>query len=107
MQISFSPTRCDARLELVKTGDCLTINGETFDFSTLPEGGTIPFGMVPSNWIVGPVERIAGQLHLVLCLPHGPEPHHQEAFPVPLNVTADGPIMLPTMSGRELSHVDA
>lgn len=107
MHISFSPMRCDAALELSKTNDILTINGEAFDFSSLPDGGTIPFGMVPSEWIAGPVNRVAGELHLVLLLPHGPDPQQAEAFPQPVAITTNGPILLPTMIAGEPTHVDA
>lgn len=99
--------RCDDRLELSRTNDILTINGEAFDFSSLPDGATIPFGVVPNEWIAGPVTRIAGELHLVLLLPHGPDPQHAEAFPQPVVITTNGPITLPITIAGEPAHVDA
>lgn len=96
MHISFSPQRRDDRLELEKSqGDRLRINGELFNFNPLPDGGTIPAGTIPCEWIIGPVERINGDLHVTLVLPHGPNPIQAVAFPQPITVTADGPIAVP------------
>src|SRR5690606_1965484 len=104
MRISFSPQQRDDTLTVSKSGDTLTINGEAFDFSSLPDGATIPAGEVPCPWIRGPVERIDGELHLKLRLPLGPPPWaHAVAFPEPITVTEDGPITLPT----EQPDVDA
>lgn len=102
MHVSFSPMRRADALVVSKAGDVLTINGEAFDFSSLPDGATLPAGTVPCEWISGPVERIGGEIHLTLILPHGPKPSQAVAFPAPLTVTADGPISIP-----EGSHVDA
>lgn len=96
MFISFSPQRRDDVLTLEKThGDRLRINGELFNFNPLEDGDTIPAGEIPCEWIVGPVERIEGELHLTLILPHGPSPSRAVAFPEPITVTEDGPINLP------------
>lgn len=100
MRISFSPVRRDDTLTVVKSGDVLTINGEAFDFSSLPEGATIED--VPSDWIVGPVHRTDGEIVLTLILPHGPNPPQPVAFPEPIVVAEDGPINLPGVD-----HVDA
>ena len=95
MRISFSPMRCDDELTVIKSGDALTINGATYDFSPLPDGATIPAGEIPCEWIVNDVERIDGEIHLTLILPHGPNPPEEVAFPEPIIVTEDGPITLP------------
>jgi len=95
MRISFSPQRRDDLLEVIKDGDILIINGEAFDFTSLPDGGTIPAGTVPCAWIASDVERIEDELHLTLVLPHGPNPSQAVAFPEPITVTEDGPIAIP------------
>ncbi len=95
MIIDLSPQRRDDVLEVTKAGDALTIDGVAFDFSALPDGATIPAGEVPCEWLVGPVERIAGELHLTLILPHGPNPSQAVAFPAPLIDPPDGVIALP------------
>lgn len=95
MRISFSPQRRDDTLEVSKTGDVLTINGEAFDFSSLPDGATIQAGAIPCEFIAGPVHRIDGELHLTLILPHGPNPEQWQAFPETLIAPPDGVLHLP------------
>lgn len=95
MNISLSPVRRDDALSVSKSGDILTVNGEDFDFSALPAGATIPAEDVPCEWIVGPVERIDGNLCLTLMLPHGPNPDPSVAFPDPIINPPDGIVSLP------------
>lgn len=95
MHISFSPMRRNDVLAVTKVGDVLTINGETLDLSALPDGATLPAGAVTCKWITGPIERIDGEIHLTLILPHGPNPPPEVAFPDPITVSTDGPITLP------------
>ena len=95
MHITLSPVRLDETLTATRTGDVLTINGEAFDFGLLPEGATLPAEAIASDWIVGPVSRIDGELHLTLRLPHGSNPSQAVAFPKPLVVMVDGEIDLP------------
>lgn len=107
MRISFSPQRRDDALTLEKHGDTLTVNGEIFDFLPLPNGATIPAGSIPCDWIVGPVERVDGEIHLTLILPHGTNPSQEVAFPEPITVTEDGPIDLPAdPQPEEPGHVE-
>jgi hypothetical protein len=77
------------------TGDVLTIDEESFDFSQLPDGATLPAVAIESEHFVGPVERINGELHLTLRLPNGPNPSRAVAFPEPVHVSVDGPVSLP------------
>ncbi len=99
MHISFSPQRPHqpdhAVLTASKTGEVLTINGDSIDLSVIPDGATLPAGAIDSEWIVGPVERIGGVLHVTLLLPHGPNPSPAVAFPEPITVTGDGPVEVP------------
>jgi hypothetical protein len=108
MRIVFSPQRSDGSLTIVKNGDALTINGAAFDFTTLPDGATIRAGDIPSEWIVGPVARIAGEIHITLILPHGPKPSPQVAFPAALVSPPDGPLAIPQdQQTEETDNVDA
>lgn len=94
MHISFTPQRRDDTLTLERTApDRLRINGELFNFGPLQEGDVLP--EVPCEWISGPVERIDGEIHLTLILPHGANPPQEVAFPESITVTEDGPITLP------------
>ena len=83
-------------LDVSIAGDVLTLNGEAFDITQLPEGGTLPAEAIVSEWITGPVSRINGVLHLALRLPLGPNPSQAAAFPEPIHVSEDGPVPLPT-----------
>jgi len=107
MRISFSPQRRDDKLVVTKHGDILTINGNAFDFSSLPDGAIIPEGEIPCEWIIGPVGRVGGEIHLTLILPHGPNPSQAVAFPAPLVGAPDGPITWPADPIEEAEHVEA
>lgn len=96
MHITLSPVRMDETLAASRFGDVLTLNGATFDFGPLPDGATLPAEAIVSDWIVGPVSRIDGELYLAILLPHGPNPSRAVAFPEPIHATEDGPIPLPT-----------
>lgn len=95
MIINLSPQRRDDRLTLSKKGDVLTINGEAFDFSAVPDGATLPASAVNSPFIAGDVTRVGGTLTVSLLLPHGPEPSQAVAFPADIKANADGKITLP------------
>lgn len=95
MHITLSTVRLDETLTASLAGDVLTLNGQPFDFSQLPEGATLPADAIESEHIVGDVSRISGEIHLTLRLPHGANPSQAVAFPAPIHVTKDGPIPLP------------
>ena len=90
-QIDLSPMRRDDRLEVSVSGDVFTINGEEFDFAALPEGATLPQSAVACAWLAGDVERIGGEIHLALILPHGAKAPAETLFPVPI-MAGDGPV---------------
>ena len=86
MKITLSPMRRDDQLTLSKSGDALTLNGEAFDFSGLPNGAILPRSAISSEWFAGDVIRDeAGDLTV-------PE---ETRFPAPLENVADGPVDLP------------
>ena len=101
MQISFTPTRSDTVLTLHRSGDCLTINGEHFDFSGIPEGASLPRTAVSCLWLASDVERIAGAIHLTLRLPHGPTAPVETLFPTDLNPVPEGAVSLPPHARQE------
>lgn len=95
MQISFMPQRRDDLLTLSKAGDILTINGVDFDFGPIPDGGLLPRAAVDCAHLASDVERISGEIHLTLILPHGADAPEETRFPEPIHVTEDGPVALP------------
>ena len=121
MKINLTPSRPIARLDTLtveKTGDRLRINGELFNFGPLPDGATIPAGATGCAWIVGPVERINGEIEITLLLPIGANPSQAVAFPEPLENVQDGivtlpfdpdpePQVMPVITEQEADDVDA
>lgn len=83
------------QLDVHKAGDVLTVNGTTFDFTPLPDGASLPASAIDSQHFAGVVERVDGEIHLTLRLPHGPNPSPEQAFPAPISVTEDGQVALP------------
>lgn len=102
MHISLSPQRRDDTLSLELTApDRVRINGELFNFGPLAEGDLLPEGVIPCRWIVGPVSRVNGEIHLTLVLPHGASPDAHVAFPVPIIDPPLGIVDLPFSQWRE------
>ena len=100
MQISLIPQRQDRPLTVFKSGDILTINGEAFDLSGIPDGATLPQSAMVCDWLASDIERIGGVLHLTLILPHGAHAPQETLFPQPLSAQ-DGAISLPAYSLEE------
>ncbi|MBY6135030.1 hypothetical protein KUV61_04270 [Nocardioides marinus] len=101
MQIDWNPVRRDEALTITKQGDALTINGEVFDFDPLPEGATLPRDAVACDWLASDVERIGGEIHLTLLLPHGADAPEETRFPQPVAMAGDGPVPVPPHSNPE------
>ena len=95
MHITLAPQRSDDTLTVSKSGDTLTINGTTYDFSVIPEGATLPAEAVDCAFVTDKIERINGVLHLTLILPHGANASEAARFPQPIIDPADGPLELP------------
>jgi len=111
MIINLLPQRRDDTLELIKAGDTLVINGESFDFSALGEGDTLPRRAIQCEWLASDidVEKLDGEISITLLLPIPAHFSPEQAFPVPLINVADGPVVLPgplpavTAEGLEVS----
>lgn len=104
MIINLRPIQMDETLVVSKSGDVLTINGEQYDFSSVPEGATIEAGAIPCQWIVSDVDRVEGSIVLTLLMPFQGLPPRHVAFPAPIIDPPDGEIVLPT---SEAFNVDA
>lgn len=101
MQINLHPQLNNTPMTLSRSGDILTINGESFDFSPLVDGDTLPTEAIGSDWFNGPVEKVSGTLHISLILPHGSNAPDSTRFPDPITVVGDGPITLPPYEALE------
>ena len=95
MLINLSPIRSDNSLEIIRTGDALTINGENFDFTQLTDGATLPNEAIGCECIVSDVNRVNGQIELTILLPLGADASESARFPTPINMTTDGQVVLP------------
>lgn len=93
MHISLYVCLIDADLVVSRAGDVLTVNGEAFDFSGLPDGASIED--VPCEWIIGGVSRDGGSLVLKMLLPCGYDAPHERTFPAPIIDPPDGVITFP------------
>lgn len=99
MFIKLNPQYSDEVLSVVRRGDELTINGDVLDFSQLDEGSILPAGSIDCGYVVGPVERIEGKVHLTLLLPIQRAVFTEE---LPIIVDpSDGPIILPAVTEVE------
>jgi len=82
-------------LTVYKQGDSLTINGLTLDFSKLPDGATLPGEAARCPWVIETVERVDGQLIVVLLLPISIDASPEACFPRDIVSPADGVVTLP------------
>lgn len=98
MKISFSPIAAlpgaMPTLVAVKSGETLTINGEVFDLSPIPEGGALPVADEGTPF-VGQIERNGGVLHLTLLLEYGPSDPSVPFMPEPIINPPDGLLAIP------------
>ncbi len=101
MKIDLTPIRSDATLSLVRTGDTLSINGISYDFSPLPDGARLPRTALDCPWVASDVERSDNRICLTLFLPHGPEMSLATRFPAPIIDPADGPVPLPLQKAED------
>jgi hypothetical protein len=103
MQIILSPIRAETLLTLHRAGDVLTVNGEVFDFSGIPEGATLPREAVACDWLASDITRQGGALQMTILLPHGANAPEETRHPAPLVLTGDGPVNLPPYDAEEVS----
>jgi len=95
MKIKLTPQRRNDDIELIKQGDILFINGESFDFSLLVEGARLPFGSVNCEYIIGDVYRVNNEIELTLILPYNTTHSEQRKFPKEILIFKDGIVELP------------
>lgn len=95
MKIILSPQRRNDTIAVTKKGDVLTINGNKYDFSALPDGGELPATAVDCEWIVSDIVRQNGELQFTLILPHTFDASDAARFPEPIVNPANGELVLP------------
>jgi len=96
MRISLVPLGTIDTLQVIKQDKVLTFNGESFDFSLMKNGDTLPWTALSSKWITGGVECDAdGELSLNVILPIPWNYSQEQAFPVPLLNVPNGVVVFP------------
>lgn len=104
MRIKFAPIadlpHAPRSLKIVRAGDALTINGDTLDFSSIPDGAALPQSAIPCEWITGPVERVDGVLIVPMLLPYLGR-LGLDFRPADLVDPPDGPVTLPAPEPEE------
>jgi hypothetical protein len=96
MKLKMYPQRWDNEpYELVKLGDSVFINGEKFDFSSMPEGSELPGSAISSKWFMSKVERANGEIVLVMIYPIPVNYSPEQSVPCELSSVPDGPVVLP------------
>lgn len=98
MKISLSPIVSDKKLALSLfkgDGDLITVNGEAFDFSPLPDGATLTADEIDSEYFVGNVERVNGDLQFTLLFPISENASRAACFPEPIVNPPEGTVDLP------------
>ncbi|MCF5649487.1 MULTISPECIES: hypothetical protein [Pseudomonas syringae group] len=95
MIIKIAPQRRDDEFVVEKNGMSLKINGDTFDFSPMQEGGTLPRSAIACEWIWDDVNFDGGQLVVCLILPVPANYSPEQAYPADLTDVPDGVIQFP------------
>lgn len=81
MKIKFNPQRRDDDLLLRVDGDVVVVNYVTYDLSVIPDGATLPAEAVNGWFFSGDINRVAGELEIVITLPHKANAPTAIAFP--------------------------
>lgn len=95
MRVSFSPIRMAGSMVASVEGDVITIKGTALDLSPLGEGEAIPATALDSSWVVGPVQRVSGEIQITILLPIGRDASAAARFPEPVTVTS-GAVPIPS-----------
>ncbi|KTB98685.1 hypothetical protein [Pseudomonas sp. ICMP 10191] len=94
MIVKLAPQRRDDTLIVEKVGAVLVLNGEAFDFSSMPEGSTLPRIAISSEWFAGDVEyETELTIHIIMPVPANYSP--EQAYPVDLIDVPDGIVQFP------------
>lgn len=98
MHLKLSPVRSDDQLVLHRQGDVLTMNDKVYDFTPLPEGGTLPRLAVNCPWLASDVTRENGMLHMTLILPYAGQPLPDVLDPAAIIDPPEGVVTLPFLT---------
>lgn len=83
IKLNFSPVRADEKTQASLDSAVLTVNGEAFDLSDIPDGATV------NHPVIQNATRNGDDYELTLTLTHGANAPHETRFPVPVEVTTE------------------
>lgn len=95
MNIYLSPVRVDGSIVIKKFGDTIILNDETFDFSRLKDGESLPSDAITSCFFESNVYRENGDLNITIRMPIPENYSPEQAFPSPILNVIDGLVSLP------------
>lgn len=103
MIIKLSPVFSDdPAISVHVSGDIVTVNGESFDFSPIPAGYVLPLEAIGSQLFHGPVVRDQdGTLTITLRFPHPEYADESMRFPASITVLEDGHVPFPLTPPKE------
>lgn len=92
--------------EIARSGDVLTIDGEPFDFSSVPDGAVLPLGAVACDVFVGDIMRTDGVLRLPMVWPCVLPESGMIDLPAvtPFLIEGDGAVSLPSTTAEEAAE---
>jgi len=87
IKLNFSPVRADEKTQASIDGTVLTVNGEAFDLSDIPDGATV------NHPVIQNATRNGDDYELTITLTHGANAPHGTRFPEPVEVYCDWELM--------------
>lgn len=95
MRISLSPQRADRSLTAVRQGNTLVLDGQSYDLMALTESGPVTGADVePASLALVTARRDGADIHVVLCVPVGPDFDQSETPLEDLIDPPDGPLLI-------------
>ena len=108
MKIKLLPFLTNESISGSVSGDILTVNGDSFDFTPLKDGFRLPASAISSEWFVDYVERKGQTLHMTLRLPvqaDSPDEYRNPVEPIVIDARS-GPVKFPDTSPSALSMTE-
>lgn len=94
-KMTLSPHLSNDVLHLSKTGNTLTINGSSYDFSSMNDGDVIPSDAISDPNIIGAISKEDGVVNLTILMPYSdPDADESVTFPEPLLWEGDHSLIL-------------
>ncbi|WP_270809048.1 hypothetical protein [Aeromonas sp. QDB08] len=104
MKIKLSPRLLDSQLTAIVSGDRITLNGDTLDFSPLGNGELLPLSAINNEWVASDVARIDGEICITLVCPHSQTAPYETRFPDAFErpmIVVDGKVQIPPYESRK------